>query len=41
MSGFDPHLQQAAEASQAVDAHLRFDNLGKAYDGAHGPVQAL
>lgn len=41
MSGFDSHLQQAAEASQAVDAHLRFDNLGKAYDGAHGPVQAL
>ncbi|OWJ97461.1 ABC transporter [Pseudomonas sp. A46] len=41
MSGFDPHLQQAAQASQAVEAHLRFDNLGKVYDGASGPVQAL
>lgn len=41
MSGFDPHLQKAVQASQAVDAHLRFDNLGKVYDGANGPVQAL
>ncbi|QNH04177.1 ATP-binding cassette domain-containing protein [Pseudomonas sp. B11D7D] len=41
MSGFDPHLQQAAQASQHLDAHLRFANLGKAYDGASGPVQAL
>jgi len=41
MSGFDPHLQQAAQASQHLDAHLRFDNLGKTYEGTHGPVQAL
>ncbi len=41
MSGFDPHLQQAAQASQHLDAHLRFDTLGKTYEGAHGPVQAL
>ncbi len=41
MSGFDPHLQQAAQASLAASVHLHFDKLGKAYEGAEGPVQAL
>ncbi|WP_446731593.1 methionine ABC transporter ATP-binding protein [Pseudomonas sp. OTU5201] len=41
MSGFDPHLQQAVQASQDVDVHLRFDRLAKTYEGAQGPVQAL
>ncbi|MGG2398048.1 methionine ABC transporter ATP-binding protein [Pseudomonas sp. SH1-B] len=41
MSGFDLHLQQAAAVSQAVEAHLRFDNLGKHYESLHGTVQAL
>nr|WP_288359142.1 ATP-binding cassette domain-containing protein [uncultured Pseudomonas sp.] len=41
MSGFDPHLQQAAAASRIAQAHLRFERLGKTYEGAQGPVQAL
>ncbi|YCH23896.1 ATP-binding cassette domain-containing protein [Pseudomonas sp. D1-3] len=41
MSGFDPHLQQAAQASLAASVHLHFDKLGKTYEGAEGPVQAL
>nr|WP_288453724.1 ATP-binding cassette domain-containing protein [uncultured Pseudomonas sp.] len=41
MSGFDPHLQQAAAASRIAQAHLRFEHLGKTYEGAQGPVQAL
>lgn len=41
MSGFDPHLQQAAAASRVAQAQLRFERLGKTYDGAQGPVQAL
>nr|WP_027910890.1 ATP-binding cassette domain-containing protein [Pseudomonas sp. URMO17WK12:I4] len=41
MSGFDPYLQQAAAASRVAQAQLRFERLGKTYDGAQGPVQAL
>ncbi len=41
MSGFDPHLQQAAAASRIAQAHLRFERLGKTYEGAQGPVRAL
>ncbi len=41
MSGFDPHLQQAAAASRIAQAHLRFERLGKTYEGAQGPVHAL
>ncbi|PTS86608.1 ABC transporter [Pseudomonas sp. HMWF032] len=41
MSGFDAHLQQAAQASQQLDTHLRFANLGKTYASAQGTVEAL
>ena len=41
MSGFDPFLQQAAAASRVAPAHLHFERLGKTYEGAQDPVQAL
>ncbi|EXF42874.1 ABC transporter-like protein [Pseudomonas sp. BAY1663] len=41
MSGFDAHLQQAAQAGLYSDVHVRFANLGKTYQSALGSVQAL
>ncbi|TBU82870.1 ABC transporter [Pseudomonas daroniae] len=41
MSGFDPHLQQVAQARQDSAAQLRFVGLNKVYDSTEGSVQAL